>query len=355
MLNRHFYHEIIRKTIVGFGTLFNNIELRRVDKNGNLVQTIKVPLTYGPREKFLARIESEPNLDPSSPVQIQLPRIAFEMKGITYDSTRKLSPIQICKTPIEGETNKIHTHYTPVPYNLDFELSIISKNNDDAVQILEQILPFFQPQFNITIRLIEETNELKDIPILLNNVNIQDDYEGDFRQRRALIHTLNFVAKTYLYGPVTTSDVIKRVNTDIGTAINTASRYVRYSATPAALQDYTQDGVGIRSMDVNVDSNTITLLNHGFVDGDFVTYRSDPNGTPIGGLEDLSEYYIIKIDDDKFRLSNTRYNSQRGLSVNLTSQGSGNNHKFSIINFLDDQFVEPDDNFGFNESWTELS
>jgi hypothetical protein len=355
MLNRHFYHEIIRKTIIGFGTLFNNIELRRVDKSGKLIQTIKVPLGYGPREKFLARIEAEPNLDPASPMQIQLPRIAFELKGISYDSSRKLSPIQICKTPIEGESTKVYTHYTPVPYNLDFELSIISKNNDDAVQILEQILPFFQPQFNITIKLIEETSELKDIPILLNTVNIQDDYEGDFRQRRSLVYTLNFVAKTYLYGPVTTSDVIKRVNTDIGTAINTGSRYVRYSASPAALQDYTNDGTGIRSLDINPDSNTITLVNHGFVTGDFVTYRSDPNGTLIGGLEDLSEYYIIKIDNDNFRLSNTRYNSQRGLAVDITSQGVGNNHKFSIINFIDDQFVEPDDDFGFNESWTDLS
>ncbi len=354
MLGKHFYHEIIRKTIVGFGTLFNNIELRRVDKNGNIVQTIKVPLGYGPREKFLSRIEAEPDLNPGAPMQIQLPRIAFELKGITYDSTRKLAPVNICKTPKSADTKAVYTQYTPVPYNLDFELSIISKNNDDSVQILEQILPYFQPMFNITINLIEQTHETKDIPIVLQNVNIQDDYEGDYRKRRSLIHTLNFVAKTYLYGPVATQDVIRTVNIDIGTAINTGSRYVRYSATPQALQDYTNDGTDINFSSVNINSNTITLLNHGFVNDDFVTYRvTNETGIPIGGLDEGSQYYIIKIDNDNFRVASTRYNAQRGIFLDLTSQGTGP-HRFSVINTIDDEFVEPEDNFGFNESWTEL-
>ena len=353
MLGTHFYHEIIRKTIVGFGTLFNNIELRRTDKSGNIIQTIKVPLAYGPREKFLARIDAEPQLDGRAEAQIQLPRIAFEMKGISYDPSRKLSPVNICTTPKSADTKAVYTQYSPVPYNIDFELSIISKNNDDSVQILEQILPYFQPVFNISIKLVDTTSEVKDIPIILNNVGIQDDYEGDFRKRRALIHTLNFVAKTYLYGPVATSDVIRTVNVDIGTAINAGSRYVRYSATPAALEDYNQDGTGIGFTNVNVNSNTITLTNHGFVTGDFVTYRSDSNGQDIGGLTNLQEYYMIKIDNDNFRLASTKYNSQRGLAVDLTSQGTGTNHRFSIINSLDDAYVEPDDNFGFNETWTE--
>ena len=353
MLGTHFYHEIIRKTIVGFGTLFNNIELRRTDKSGNIVQTIKVPLAYGPREKFLARLDAEPQLDGRAEVQIQLPRIAFEMKGISYDPSRKLSPVNICTTPKSGDTKAVYKQYSPVPYNIDFELSIISKNNDDSVQILEQILPYFQPVFNISVKLVETTNEVKDIPIILNNVGMQDDYEGDFRKRRALIHTLNFVAKTYLYGPVATQDIIRTVNVDIGTAINAGSRYVRYSATPAALEDYNQDGTGIGFADVNVNSNTITLTNHGFVTGDFVTYRADPNGDAIGGLTDLQEYYMIKIDNDNFRVASTKYNAQRGFGVDLTSQGTGQDHKFSIINSLDDAYVEPDDNFGFNETWTE--
>jgi hypothetical protein len=241
MLGTHFYNESIRKTIIGFGTLFNNIELRRKDKDGAVQQTIKVPLAYGPTEKFLARIEAEPNLDKRRPTQIQLPRISFEMKSISYDAGRKLGPTQVCRTPKNEDTEKSYSHYLPVPYNLDFEVSIISKNNDDAVQILEQILPFFQPYFSITINMVAETDEKKDIPILLNNVSIQDDYEGDFTTRRTIIYTLTFTAKSYIYGPVTTSDVIKKVNVDIGTAIN-ANRYITYSVTPKALEDLNDDG-----------------------------------------------------------------------------------------------------------------
>ena len=350
MLGTHFYHEIIRKTIVGFGTLFNNIELRRTDKSGNIIQTIKVPLAYGPREKFLARLDAEPQLDGRAEAQIQLPRISFEMNGITYDPSRKLSPVNICVTPKSGDTKAVYKQYSPVPYNLDFELNIISKNNDDSVQILEQILPYFQPVFNISVKLVDTTNEVKDIPIVLSNVSMQDDYEGDFRKRRALIHTLNFTAKTYLYGPVATQDVIRTVNVDIGTAINAGSRYVRYSATPKALEDYNQDGTGVTS--INVDSNTFTLQNHGFITGDFVTYRVASGGTPAGGLTNENEYYIIKLDNDNFRVAGTKYNAQRGYGLDITSGGIGE-QKFSIINSLDDAYVEADDNFGFNETWTE--
>lgn len=256
MLGTHFYNESIRKTIIGFGTLFNNIELQRKDKDGSVKQTIKVPLAYGPSEKFIARVEAEPDLDKRRPTQIQLPRISFEMKGISYDAGRKLGPVQICRTPKSNDTETSYSHYLPVPYNLDFEVAIISKNNDDAVQILEQILPFFQPHFSITINMVSETDEKKDIPILLNNVSIQDDYEGDFRVRRTIIYTLIFTAKSYIYGPVTTSEVIKKVNVDIGTAINT-NRYVTYSVTPKALEDLNADGI-INTLDddlVEADDN----------------------------------------------------------------------------------------------------
>ena len=169
-----------------------------------------------------------------------------------------------------------------------------------------------------------------------------------------MVHTLNFIAKTYLYGPVTTQDVIKTVNVDIGTALTKASRYVQYSATPKALQDYTGGGSSIAFGSVNVNSNTITLTNHGFVTGDFVTYRADVNGTSFGGLTNLDEYYIIKIDNNSFRVATTKYHSSIGRAVDITSQGTGGDHKFSIINTLDDALVEPEDNFGFNETWTDL-
>lgn len=351
MLGKHFYNESIRRTIIGFGTLFNNIELQRKNKEGDLVQTVKVPLAYGPTEKFLARVEAEPNLDTRRATQIQLPRIAFELKTISYDSSRKLSPVQICKSPKSGDTSKVYSHYLPVPYNLDFELSIISKNNDDAVQILEQILPYFQPHFSITINMLSDTDEYKDIPIVLTNIGIQDDYEGDFTVRRTLIHTINFTAKSYIYGPVTTPEIIKKVNVDIGAAIK-GNRYIKYSATPKAIQDYTSDGTQIPSVNVNTNSNTITLTGHGFITGDFVTYRLGDATTSIGGLTPLNEYYVIRIDADNFRLAQSKSHATNGYAIDLTSPGTGSNHKFSIINALDDALVEPDDDFGFNEMWT---
>ena len=345
-----FYNEAIRKVVIGFGSLFNDIKIIRKNSDGSTKESIRVPLSYGPREKFLARLDAEPTLDGRSEAQITLPRIAFEMQGITYDPSRKLGPIQICTTPKTDTTDAVYKQYSPVPYNLDFELNIISKNNNDSVQVLEQILPYFQPMFNISIKLVEQTKEVKDIPIILNNVTMQDDYEGDFTKRRSLIHTLTFTAKTYLYGPVATTDVIRTVNVDIGAAINAGARYVRYSATPKATEDYNNDGTAIAS--ININSNTFTLNNHGYVTNDFVTYRVATGGSAVGGLTDGKEYYIIKIDNNNFRVAGTKYNATRGYALDITSAGVGS-HTFSVVNTLDDAFVEPDDNFGFNESWTD--
>lgn len=352
MLGTHFYHEIIRKTIIGFGTLFNNIELHRTDNAGQVIQTLKVPLNYGPREKFLARIEAEPTLDGRADTQITLPRMSFEMKGIQYDPTRKLGPIQLSRAEKEGDTKKSYSTYAPVPYNVEFELSILSKNNEDSVEILEQILPYFQPVFNITINLISKMSEKKDIPIILNSVGIQDDYESDFTTRRTLIHTLQFTAKTYLYGPVTTADVIKKVNVDISAAMEVGSRYVRYSATPAAPTDLNRDGSSIPFAAFSVASNTITLNGHGFVTGDKVTYNKDASGQIVGGLTDKQNYFVIRIDDSNFRVAKSKSYARQGFAVDITSQGTGGDNKFSVINDADHILVEADDDFGFNESFT---
>ena len=352
MLGTHFYHEIIRKTIIGFGTLFNNIELQRTDSAGQVIQTSKVPLNYGPREKFLARIEAEPELDGRAETQITLPRMSFEMKGIQYDSTRKLGPIQLSRAEKEGDTKKSYSTYAPVPYNVEFELNILSKNNEDSVEILEQILLYFHPVFNITINLISKMSEKKDIPIILNSVGIQDDYEGDFTTRRTLIHTLQFTAKTYLYGPVTTADVIRKVNVDISAALETGSRYVRYSAEPAAKKDLNRDGTSIPFAAFSVASNTISLTDHGFITGDKVTYHSDPSGQPTVGLTDKENYYIIRIDSGNFRVAKSKSYARQGFAVDITAQGTGGDHKFSVINQSDNILVEPDDDFGFNESFT---
>ena len=230
MLGTYSYHEIFRKTIVAFGTLFNNIELRRS------TEVMKVPLAYGPKQKFLARLDQVP--DPTNKrVQITLPRISFEIAGIGYDPPRKVSPTQ--KIKINKDVDENYNTYMPVPYNLDFELAIISKNQEDGLQILEQILPVFQPHFNLPVKLLTQMKEVKDVPVVLQSIDYEDDYEGDFATRRAVIYTLRFTAKTYLYGPVTEHKVVKKTQIDYYSSTNTttAPRQVRYTTSPTATID----------------------------------------------------------------------------------------------------------------------
>lgn len=236
MLGTYFYNESFKKTIVGFGTLFNNIQLRRV--KDNKTEVMKVPLAYGPAEKFLSRLRQTP--DPTqSKIQITLPRISFEMQGIKYDASRKVAPTQVVR-------NANKTAYMPVPYNMDFELNIISKNQDDALQILEQILPFFQPHYNVTLQLLNDVDDSKDITINLDGVTHRDEYEGDLDERRTLIYTLNFTAKTYIYGPVKDITPIKKVITDSYTSIDTvnAPREIRYTVQPDPLTAESDDNFG---------------------------------------------------------------------------------------------------------------
>ena len=174
MLGQHFYNEAIKKTVVGFGTLFNNIEIRKTDpQTGEVLEVEKVPIAYGPKQKFLTRIEQ--NLDTTSKrrVAIVLPRIYFELSNVSYDGSRKTSPIQKYRSIVDDNGTEVRVQYVPVPYNLDFELGIIAKNQDDGLQILEQILPFFQPNFNITLNMIPDMKEKRDIQICLNNYKLQ--------------------------------------------------------------------------------------------------------------------------------------------------------------------------------------
>jgi len=251
MLGTYFYHEIIRKTIVGFGTLFNNIYIRHEKKDGSTLDETKVALSYGPMQKFLAKIEEQAQLTKS--IATTLPRMSFEMTSIQYDPTRKSSVTQTFKASDGSNLKKV---YMPVPYNIGFELSIFTKLNDDALQIVEQILPFFQPSFNLTVDLVSSIGEKKDIPIILDNISFQDNYEGNFSTRRALIYTLNFTAKTYLFGPIaeSTDGLIRKVQVDYytGTDTNTAKREMRYTAVPDPIDAEPADDFGF--------SETIEML-----------------------------------------------------------------------------------------------
>ena len=250
MLGTYFYHEILRKTVISFGTLFNDIHIRHNDNNGKSISDMKVALAYGPMQKFLARLEQQADLNRST--ALTLPRMSFEMTNIAYDATRKASITQTFKASDGSNLRKV---FMPVPYNLGFELNVLVKLNDDALQIIEQILPYFQPSFNVTIDLVSVIGEKRDVPIVLDNISFQDDYEGDFATRRALIYTLNFTAKTYLFGPVSDSSegLIKKVQVDYHASVDTenARRELRYSATPQALKDYNDDNTTVLRTDLS--------------------------------------------------------------------------------------------------------
>ena len=232
MLGTQFYHESIRKVIVSFGTMFNNINLVRKDNSGNIIQSMKVPLAYGPREKFLVRLNEDADL--TKQVAITLPRIGFEIQNLEYDSARKLNRVQRFKKVKGANAKQLDAQYMPVPYNLSIELYVMAKQSDDALQIVEQILPYFQPDYTLTINDNVSMDSKRDVPIVLNSISYEDNYQGDFTTRRALIYTLSFTAKFYLYGPVTSSKVIKTVQVDQYTdsEVNSPKREQRLTVTP---------------------------------------------------------------------------------------------------------------------------
>jgi len=242
MLGQQFYHETIRKVVIAFGTMFNDIHLVRKDNDGTINQSMKVPLAYGPRQKFLVRLAEDPDL--TKQVAVTLPRIGFEINGLSYDATRKLNRVQKFKKT--KSSTKLDIQYMPVPYNLEFELYILSKNSDDALQIVEQILPYFQPDYTLAINDIASMHGSRDVPIVLNSISYEDDYEGDFTSRRSIIYTLSFTAKFYLYGPVTSQGVIKTVQVDQFADLpdNSPSREQRFKASPDPITADADDDFG---------------------------------------------------------------------------------------------------------------
>ena len=264
MLGNYFYHEIVRKTVIAFGTLFNDIHVRHDDGAGNVISDIKVPIAYGPRQKFLARITQQAELNKAT--QITLPRMSFEINNISYDATRKAGITQTFKAADTDDGGKMKKVFMPVPYNLGFELNILVKQQDDGLQILEQILPFFQPGFTLSIDLVKSIGEKRDISVVLDNISFQDDYEGDFATRRALIYTLNFTAKTYLFGPVadTPEGLIKKVQLDYHTNMDRENkrRELRYVVTPKAVKDYDGDNTAVLTFNISATEVRFLSLIH---------------------------------------------------------------------------------------------
>jgi hypothetical protein len=213
MFGRTWNHDSLRKYIIVFGTVFNDIYINRLSSTGEVLQTLKVPLTYGPKDKVLSRLEQSPRLD--NQVGIILPRISFEMTTLEYDSTRKLNTLNKLtkQSTTAGTDDEVKYQYQPVPYDMQFEMNILVKNAEDGTRIVEQIVPYFTPDFTVSVNLVPEVDSARDIPIILNSISSQDQYEGSFEQRRALIWTLNFTLKGYLYGPTKKSKLIKYAET----------------------------------------------------------------------------------------------------------------------------------------------
>ena len=248
MLGQQFYHETTRKVIISFGTLFNNINLVRKNNSGTVIQTMKVPLAYGPKQKWLTRLDADADL--ASKVAITLPRLGFEIQNLAYDPTRKLNRVQKFKKVKTGKSNTLDTQFMPVPYNIGFQLYILSKQSDDALQIVEQILPFFQPEYTVSIREVPDMDIVRDVPIVLNSIGYEDTYEGDFTTRRAIIYTFQFTAKSYVYGPVTTAKPITKVQADTYADLP--------AATPTRVQRFTTQVTGTGDSDDNFGFNEST-------------------------------------------------------------------------------------------------
>tara|TARA_Y100000593_G_C4322010_1_gene344310 strand:+ start:8572 stop:9561 length:990 start_codon:yes stop_codon:yes gene_type:complete len=326
----YFYNEILRKTIIGFGTLFNDLTIKQENS------VVKVPLAYGPVQKFLARLEQAPNL--SQAVQISLPRMSFEFIGLTYDPARKVTTTQQITVKDPSGGTDIKKVYTPVPYNMQFELNIMTKLNDDALQIVEQILPYFQPSYNLTVNLVSEINEKKDVPIVLENVSFQDDYEGDYTSRRVLMYTLRFTAKTYLFGPVAaaTKDIVKSVSVRyLAGGSKSTERDVTYAVKPRALKDYTDDVVTNLAEDITAEAVTVNVD-----DGTAITVKKYVD---IDG----EEMYVTKITGNKLNVKRGQDNTIAKAHV----RGTG----VKGIDYTareDSDLIEAGDDFGFDGTYS---
>jgi len=212
MFGNHFYHESTRRYVAVFGTLFNDIEITRKDTSGNSLQRMKVPINYAPKEKILVRLDQDPNLNNKS--AITLPRMSFEITGMSYSAERKLTSLtkQIKGSPLSD--GSVKTMYTPAPYDIEFQLNVMSKYNEDGMKIIEQILPFFKPDCTVSVQMVDDMGYV-DIPIVLSSVSQEDTYDGDFQTRRALIWTLNFTMKAYFFSPMQTKKQIKFIDVDL--------------------------------------------------------------------------------------------------------------------------------------------
>lgn len=245
MLGKYFYHKRIHKSVAAFGTLFNDIYVVRPNSSGGTLNLTKVPISYGPKDKFIERAIEEPDLD-NQKVSIKLPRLSFEIVGISYDPTRQVPKMNIEQQP--GSSNALRTRiYSPTPYIINFQLTIIAKNQGDALQIFEQIVPNFAPQYTLTMKPFDDyTNIKEDVIVTLEGATLADDYEGAVETRRSVIYTLDFAMKISFSGPINEGNVITKAYTELNITdvSDSDTRLLTITTQPDPLDATAEDDYG---------------------------------------------------------------------------------------------------------------
>lgn len=269
MFGQTWAHNTIRKYVILFGTLFDSIYINRENSTGETVQTLKIPLSYGPKEKFLARLDQDSTLNQST--AMTLPRMAFEITTMNYASDRKQNTINRLTNIDSTNSDRALYQYMPVPYDFTMSLYIMVKNAEDGTKIVEQILPYFTPEWTATVNLVPAINGKYDIPIVLNDVSMEDTYEGDFETRRAIIYTLTFTLKGYLFGPTKKAEIIKEIDVDVRIPNTTtlplvANTLVGNSIVVSVTPGLTVDGDPTSNASLSVGSSSIYAnSNYGFI------------------------------------------------------------------------------------------
>lgn len=316
MFGTHFYHSTLRKSVAVFGTIFNDISVIRLDGSGGVLNQIKVPLSYGPKQKFLSRIDANTGSDAS--MALKLPRMSFEISSLEQDSTSKLNKMSVVSEKHATDSYKKKTVKHMSPYNIGMQLTIMAKNQDDGLQILEQILPYFQPEYTVTIKPINGWSYKQDVPIVLNSTSIEDDYEGDMTTRRVLMYTLDFTMKMRFFGPTSNTAVIKEIDIDYFNQGNTSEKYY---------------GVKLGVNPLTADAND-TLIKSGTPGADEykITTTYDPIGTPesfaiygtvISGTFVAGETITSSVSNNTMEVSNTVYTTDPDTGTITVAQPSG--------------------------------
>jgi len=326
----YFYFNLTRKYIVLFGNLFNNITLKRINKTtGEEIERIKIPIMYAPKEKYFSRLRADPDLERN--MQVILPRMSFEMTSISYDATRKQN--SLLRTAKANTSTRVASQYMGVPYDLNFELSLYARNVDDGTHIVEQILPYFNPDYTVTIDSIPQVGFLKDVPVILNGVINTIEHEGNFDAVRYVTWTMSFTMKAYYYGPVSTPKIIRKVIANINNDPTLqAGNIIRINTASGNSGDYKIDDIVYQGNDYQTATAYATVLSWSNTTGKLV----------LGGSQGT------------FKTDNTIKATSTNASYTLQSFDATPLKLATITIEPDPITAEPDDDFGYSTTIVEF-